>query len=65
MVAMVAAKPLTIYDTEVVSPYIHPYATSSQYIARNYNTGYNGYYVADTPVVSSLPYNAAYTSYVL
>ena len=61
MVAMAAAKPLTIYDTEVVSPYIHPYATSSQYIARNYN----GYYVADAPVVSSLPYNAAYTSYVL
>lgn len=64
MVVVATAKPVVVYDTEVVSPYFIG-ATSSQYIARNYN----GYYVAETPYVPSysLPYTTsdAYTSYVL
>lgn len=61
---MVSAKPAVIYDAEVISPYSYPYATSSQYVARNYN----GYYVADSPYFSSYssyPLTAAYTPYVL
>lgn len=66
--AMAYAKPTVYYSpytAEVVaSPVL---STSSQYVARNYN-GYASY-VAEAPVVSSLPYTSAfgypYTSYVL
>lgn len=60
---MASAKPtvyVSPYATEVVaSPYVVG-ATSSQYIARNYN-GYSPY-IAEAPIAySSLPY----TSYVI
>ncbi|CAG9799716.1 unnamed protein product [Chironomus riparius] len=65
--AMAYAKPTVYYSpytAEVVgSPVL---STSSQYVARNYN-GYASY-VAEAPVVSSLPYTSLgypYASYVL
>jgi hypothetical protein len=63
--AMASAKPATTiavspYTEVIASPYIVPAASSSQYVARNYN-GFA--YVDSSPLLSysSLPY----TSYVL
>ena len=64
--AMAYAKPTVVYSPYsdvVASPVL---ATSSQYVARNFN-GYASY-VAEAPIVSSLPYTSLaypYTSYVL
>lgn len=62
IIAMASCKPVVTfspYTAEVVSPVL---ATSSQYVARNFN-GYPAY-VAEAPIVSSLPYTSlAYTSY--
>jgi hypothetical protein len=66
LITMVFGKPAVVYDDaeNIASPYFIG-ATSSQYIARNFN----GYYVAESPYVStfSLPLTTsnAYTSYVL
>ncbi|KAG5677562.1 hypothetical protein PVAND_007312 [Polypedilum vanderplanki] len=64
ILAMASAKPAIIapapYSEVIASPYVVNAATSSQYVARNYN-GYA--YVDSAPLLSytSLPY----TSYIL
>lgn len=64
IIAAATAKPAVVYNAEIGSPYVFG-ASSSQYVARNFN----GYYVAESPYVSSysLPLSTAdaYSSYVL